>query len=190
MRKMNSIEDYLSKVRFRLVGIGRENRGKIIDELRAHINDLLKSNEETDENTRKILADMGSPKDVAFRYREVYGYSSVSKSLFILAGGFLSIFTIPALFLSVFLLPVLLIYVIYVSLSIGKNTGCITGVTGGVVRIIIPFLILYANSSEYTMAGNILSLSAFVFVSVFMVFAGYVPGYYKERYKEKIESVF
>ena len=38
--------------------------------------------------------------------------------------------------------------------------------------------------------GNILSLSAFVFVSVFMVFAGYVPGYYKERYKEKIESVF
>lgn len=185
---MNEIENYLSKVNLHLIGIGRKNRKKIVDELRAHINDALTMKK--DENSREILDDMGSPKEVAFRYREVYGYSSISKSLFILAGGFLSIFTIPALFLSVFLLPVLLIYVIYVSLSIGKNTGCITGVTGGVVRIIISFPLLYANPSEYTIADNILSLSAFVFVSVFMVFAGYVPGYYKERYKEKIESVF
>lgn len=133
---------------------------------------------------------MGSPKEVAFRYREVYGYSSSSKSLFILAGVILSVFTIPALFLSVFLLPVLLLYILYVSLSIGKNTGFIAGVTGGVVRIIIPFLLLYVSPSEYTIAGDILSLSGFVFVSLLMVFAGYVPGYYKEKYKEMMESVF
>jgi hypothetical protein len=188
---MNEVENYLSKVGFHLIGIGRKNKKKIIDELKVHINDKIKSIEETNENIRKILADMGSPKDVAFRYREVYGYSSASKFLFIIVGGFLSVFTIPAFpFLSVFLLPVLLLYIIYVSLSIDKNTGCITGITGGVVRIIIPFFLFYTNPSEYIIADNPLSLSMFAFVSLLLVFVGYVPGYYKEKYKEKIESVF
>jgi hypothetical protein len=187
---MNEIENYLSKVNLHLIGIGRKNRKKIIDELRVHINDLLKSTEKTDVNIRKILADMDSPKEVSFRYGEVYDYSPAAKLVFIVAGAVLSMFTIPALFLSVFLLPVLLIYVMYVSLSIGKNTGCITGVMSGVVRIIIPFLLLYANPSEYTIADDVLSLFMFAFVSVLMVFAGYIPGYYKEKYNERMESVF
>lgn len=184
------IENYLKEVNFYLLAVKRGKRKEILNELRSHLLEKAQSfGKLNPENIRKALEELGSAKEIASKYKELYGYSSAWVCGFALAAGLISLLTLPALELcSTIFLPLAFLYIVYVSLVAGGKAGFVAGSVCGLTRVVALGFLLKFYPDIYTIQSSLIVISAFIFVSIVMALLGYLPGYYKERYRKKIEE--
>lgn len=179
--KDKGVEEYLNKVKFYLTGISGKEKKKILAELNAELIDLAK-----DGGFENVIKEFGNPKDLALKYKKIYGYSAEFKVLLILFGAILSFFTIPLesnlkmVMFSTIILAIVFVYLGYVSLNISGNLGLLTGIfsaiSRGVAFMLMPFTI------------DAIDILIFITVSIIIIVAGFIPGYLI-KIKEESEEV-
>lgn len=179
---MKEIDEYLKKVKFCLFGISSKEKEKILAELSADLTEL--ANEKGFENAIK---EFGNPKNLAMKYKRIYGYSKEFKAIFILIGVVLSFFTVPLencmewIIGSSIILVIAFTYLIYISINIGSNFGLLVGLFSGVARTfafaLMPFII------------DILDIAVFLAVTLIMILAGFIPGYAMKSQEEIEEEI-
>jgi hypothetical protein len=176
------IDRYLAEVNFRLLGIERAKRRSIIKELKGHLAEKLQSTEPlTTEEIRKIITELGTPKELATKYKELYGYSSSWKLSFIVFAVIISIFTLPIFELSsLIFLPIAFLWIVYISLKTGKKLGTIIGGICGFTRIVAIVLLIRVYPTTYTVQNDFITIAGFLITSGVMLLLGYLPGYYKK----------
>ncbi|MEW6070861.1 MAG: hypothetical protein AB1485_09610 [Candidatus Thermoplasmatota archaeon] len=186
------IENYLKEVNFYMLVVKKKKRKEILEELRTHLLEKTRSFGNLNaENVNRAIKELGSPKELASNYKELYGYSASWILGFAVFASFISLLTLPALeFISAVFLPLAFLYIIYVSLVAGRKAGLVIGSVCGTVRVVALSLLLAVYPRVYTIQTPLVTICAFVFVSVIMALLGYLPGYYKEEYKKGVEESF
>ncbi len=189
MNKSATLEDYLSELSFHLITVCKAKRSSIIAELRSHIIDKAQSfGKLNEENIVKAINELGSAREIAGKYKEIYGYSALWLGAFAIFSAFISVLTMPVLeLISVIVLPLAFVYIIYVSLTAGAKSGLFIGTVCSVTRIVALGALLKLYTTVYTIQSTG-TLAGFLLVSVVMIVLGYLPGYYKQKYKKKIEE--
>lgn len=189
---MNEIEHYLSKVRFHLIGMKRRIKDEIIAELRSHISEAEQSGQHS---FQSLTQSFGRPKEVAQRYKEIYGYGPLFKTLFVIIGALLAIPTLPFFavipqaklgIVSILAFLMVLIYIIFVSLKAGKRIGVLVAFIAWLVPLFFTFLILRAHPEAFTVgpgAGLEILLKLPTMLAI-----GYIPGKTKERWESRVRE--
>jgi hypothetical protein len=188
----NEIDNYLKELNFYMLVVKRSKREEILNELRSHLLEKAQSfGDLTAENVSKALNELGSAKELASKYKELYGYSFMWIFGFAVFAGIIAVLTLPALeYISVIFLLLAFLYIIYVSLVAGRKAGVVIGVVCGTSRVLILSLLLLLYPTIYTIQNSFVTISAFCFVSVIMTLLGYIPSYYKEKYKKSVKESF
>ena len=182
------INEYIAKVRFHLLGLSEKDKENILKELKNHISESSKKGNEIDgAKVKKKIAELGSPRKMAIKYKDVYEYSLTFKLLFVTFGGFLSTFTIPISvygYLSTVVLSITFLYIAYVSLRTNKRFGGVLGAVCGIERLAV--LGMFLTASKGYSIGDSYGIISFALVSLIMPMVGFLPAYYKGSYKESI----
>ncbi|MFA5771817.1 MAG: hypothetical protein WC974_03695 [Thermoplasmata archaeon] len=182
------INEYMAKVRFHLLGLSEKDKENILKELKDHISESSKKGNEIDDvKVKKKIAELGSPRKMAIKYKDAYDYSPAFKLLFIVIGGFLSTFTIPLSaygYFSAVVLSVTFLYVTYISLRTNKRFGSVLGTVCGIERLVVLGMFL-AASKGYSI-GDSYGIVSLALVSLIIPMVGFLPAYYKESYNERI----
>ncbi|MDI6707634.1 MAG: DUF1700 domain-containing protein [Candidatus Thermoplasmatota archaeon] len=186
------IENYLGKVSFYLLGVKRSERKEIIEELRNHLTEKAQAfGNFSAENIKKAIEEFGSPKELAYKYKELYGYSSAWLCWFAVFAAVISALTLPTLeYLSMIFLPLAFLYIVYMSLVAGRKAGIVIGAVCGATRILLLGLLLAFYPAAYGIQNSFATIPAFCFVSIIMAMLGYIPSYYKEKYKKSAGESF
>lgn len=184
------VDEYIVKVRFHLLGLSKKDKENILNELKNHIFESSKKDNKVDEErVKRKVAELGSPRTMAIKYKDVYDYSPTFKLFIVMLGGLLSTFTIPISVyghLSTVVLCTLFFYIAYISLRTNKRFGSVLGAVCGIERLFVLSLIL--TSSKGYNIGDPYGFISFILVSLIMLIVGFLPAYYKESYKENIEE--
>ncbi|MFQ6128998.1 MAG: hypothetical protein ACE5QW_08875 [Thermoplasmata archaeon] len=186
-------EAFLAAVERKLFGMDGTVRRDIIDELRTHIRD---ESSDSAEDVESVIESMGSPSELARKYKEIYGYGFAFKFLFAFSGLLLAISTLPILpFIggelilplwgSVGFLIALVLYLIWVSVVAGRRVGGAVGLVACITRLagILLIPLLAKGVPPY---ADVLDLAAFVLVSVSLIAVGYIPGKSKEKWEARV----
>lgn len=191
---LDLIEQYLSKVDFHLIGMAKNVRKDIVAELKVHILDSVKElGGLSEENVQSAISKMADPKEIAARYKQIYGYAQSFKILFAIGGFLLAILTLPVLpafegyiyipmGISSFLLVLVIFYLIYVSIKAGKMVGLAVGIVSSLSRISY-LLIMYITQKNTVVINSLESIVVFLLISLIMVLIGYLPGGTKEKWE-------
>jgi hypothetical protein len=182
------IDEYIAKVKFHLLGLSEKDKENILKELKNHISESSKKGDEVDDDkVKKKIRELGSPRKMAIKYKDVYEYSPSFKLLFVIIGGLLSAFTVPISvygYFSTIILFITFLYITYISLRTNKRLGSILGAICGIERFVVLGMFL-AVSKEYSI-GDLYNIVSFILVSLIMLTVGFLPAYYKESYKESV----
>jgi len=185
---MNGEQAYLNEVSRRLTGMDPKVKSDIVMELRAHIADLVRMK---GGDINAVLVSLEPPVDVARRYKQLYGYSSLFKALFVILAGVLAVPTLPVLqikgeevmipvLISLIFLSVLAILLVFVALQAGRTVGLVAGLVACFTRLgLFGILVGAGGENVIVQAGG---ASLLVAVSLLLVLLGYIPGEAKARW--------
>ncbi len=185
---MNVEEAYLSRVRAGLGGMDSRVKEDIIRELKTHIADLVRIN---NGNVNVAMTQLEPPNIVARRYKELYGYATPFKGLFVVLAGVLAVLTLPVLqiggeevtiplLVSLVFLTILVLLLIFTGMKAGMVVGFVAGLVACVIRLaLFGVLFLIGGENVFIEAGG---ASLFVVVSVLLVLIGYLPGEAKAKW--------
>ncbi len=185
---MNGEETYIAEVKRRLVGVNRGIKEDIAKELRTHIADLVKLN---GGNVQAAMVSLDSPSEVARKYRQLYGYGTPFKALFVLLATILAVPTLPVLqtsgeeaaipvITSLVFLAMLVTYIIFVAVKAGKIIGLVAGLAACFARIVLLGLLVLLGGEAVVVQGG--GAGLLVVVSILLVLLGYIPGEAKARW--------
>ena len=179
------VTDYLGRVRRSLGGMDRSVRDDIVRELGANLGDAVRAN---GGNEAAAIASMGSPEDVARRYKDVYGYGRGYKVTFVAVAAVLGLFTLPVLAPSAdlttvslaptLILGILIAFLLWVSVEAVAFVGLVAGLGAAAARM-TGFAILLIGGQTFTWAG----LALLIIVSTLLVAIGWLPGKAKRSWK-------
>lgn len=181
-------ESYLRQVNAGLVGMDAKIRSDIVNELRAHIQDLVRAN---NGDVNAAMIQLEPPAQVARRYKQLYGYGTIFKIIFIVLAGIVAALTLPVVqirgeevtipvMLSLVFLAILVVVLALVGMKAGKNVGLVAGLAACVVRLgLFGALYVAGGSGVVVEAGG---AGLFVLVSILLIFIGYIPGEAKARW--------
>lgn len=183
-------DEYLAKVSRYLVGMDPKVKKDVIEELRSHILDLT---QELGGDVDRAVSQMHSPREVATRYKEVYGYGRAFKALFVLFGCMMAILTLPVLpflgeditaplWISVIFLIALALFLIWTSIKAGKFVGLAAGVGAFLFRTLLFSSILMTGMGVAFDSGAE-GIALFFLVSITLMIIGYLPGRTKEKWQ-------
>lgn len=163
-------------------------RKDVIQELSAHIQDLVRMN---NGNVNMAMVSLEPPAEVARRYKQLYGYGTVFKMSFVILAGIVAAFTLPVIqirggevtipvMLSLLFLAILVAVLILVALKAGKNVGLAAGLVACGVRLgLFGYLYAAGGSDVVVEAGG---AGLFLAVSILLILLGYIPGEAKARW--------
>ncbi len=174
------LDRYLSQVSRRLMGLSPKLREDVILELRSHI---LSQAEGEGTDVEAVIDKMGSPKETARSYVQLYGYGTGMKVLVALAAAVLAFLTLPfALASPAFLgtaalssttLILLIVFLIVVGARIGAGSALVAGAAASAVRFLalgIGFLQAVPTLTEGA------AILAYAVTSVVLIFVGYLAA--------------
>jgi len=179
---------YLRAVSSRLTGMDSKVKSDIVRELRAHVADLVRAN---GGNVQAAMMGLEPPAEVAKRYKQLYGYGTPFKVLFLIIAAALAVPTLPVLqirgeevmlpvLISLIFLSVLIVLLIMVAVKAGRNVGLLSGLAACFTRLCIFGLLILAGGQDIVLeSGGALLL---VVVSILLVFIGLIPGEAKARW--------
>lgn len=174
------LDRYLSQVSRHLLGLSPKLREDVILELRSHI---LSQSEAEGAGVESIIERMGSPKETARSYIQLYGYGAGMKVLAALGAAALAFLTLPfALASPSFLgtaavsstaLVLLIVFLIVVGARLSGGAALAAGATASAVRFLALGLGFLQAIPSLTEGAAIL---AYVVTSVVLIFVGYLAA--------------
>lgn len=186
---MTGIEAFLRDVDANLVGMDRAVREDIVRELRSHLADAVAAE---GSGPATAIRDLGSPREVGRRYKDVYGYGRPFRALFTVVALLLAVPTLPVLgafaadtqvpdLYAVPAVAVLAAFLIWVSVRAGSQAGLYAGLAAAGGRLGLLFLLAVLGSSSVIATPD--GLAAFAAVSTILVVLGWLPGEARKRWK-------
>ena len=183
---MTTQGEYLEQVRRGMFGMASKVRDDILQELRGHIEESAAAN---GGNVSASLAGIGSPKEVGHHYRDIYGYGTEFKVLFVVVAGLLAILSVPILVvgtenlfplsLSIVALIGTAVWILWVSAGAGSRAGVFAGLAGMAGRL-AAFGVVAVTQSGATATPS--GVGLFVAVSFLFVLLGWIPGTAKKAW--------
>ena len=185
---MNGEEAYLKDVSSRLTGMDSRVKSDVIMELKAHIADLIRANSG---NISAVMMNLEPPADVAKRYKQLYGYGTPFKVLFILIAAALAVLTLPVLqirgaevmipvLISLIFLSLLVVLLFLVALKAGRSVGLLSGLVACFTRLGVFGLLILAGGEDIILQGG--GVGLLVVVSFLLILVGFIPGEAKARW--------
>jgi hypothetical protein len=185
---MNGEEAYLRDVSSRLTGMDSRVKSDVIMELKAHIADLVRAN---GGNIQAAMMNLEPPADVAKRYKQLYGYGTPFKVLFILTAAALAVPTLPVLqirgeevmipvLISLIFLSILVVLLFFVAVKAGRRVGLLAGLIACFTRLGVFGLLILAGGEDIVLQGG--GVGLLVVVSFLLIFVGFIPGEAKARW--------
>jgi hypothetical protein len=179
-------EEYLNQVRRAMAGMAAPVRDDILRELRGHIVDSTAAN---GGNVSASLLALGSPRTVGRHYRELYGYGTIFKFLFVAIGFLLAVPSVPVLLVGPvttfpFTLSILFVvfasaWILWVGVVAGRTAGLLVGFAGMAGRLVAFGFAILIEPDAITTAGGLTLLLA---VSAVFVLLGWIPGTAREAW--------
>ncbi|HYS71011.1 MAG TPA: hypothetical protein VEM95_01170 [Thermoplasmata archaeon] len=185
---MTPIDAYMARVSRGLAGMAAGVREDILGELRSHLADAAREG-----NEAQAVAAAENPEAVAARYKELYGYGSAYRAVFVGLAAVLAVPTLPLLLYAgtgnaiafsttLAFLGVLVAYLMAVAVKAGARAGLAAGLAACLSR--------FASVAVLSVvAGAILpdaaAWASFLAVSAMLIVIGFVPGRAKERWRPK-----
>jgi len=185
---MTPIDDYLDRVSRGLTGMEPAVRRDILRELRSHLADAAAEADEA-----RAVSAAEPPKQVAARYKQLYGYGTAYRSIFVAIAAALAVPTLPLLvytevlprtasLVAVGFLVLLVAYLIGVAVRAGSRIGLVAGVAACLSRFIsLATLSAAAGAVVPDASGWIL----FTASSLLLIVIGFVPGAAKEKWQPR-----
>jgi len=202
------IEEYLRALKKKLRFMAKRTKHNILDEVRSHLHesavDLGGLNKK---NIMVAIANYGAPKDIAKRYKRLYGYGKFITVLFAVFGFILGILTVPilipafnkelttintvCLFSNTFFIILLFFLIILSGVKFGRWTGLLMGLAALVSRglsvvIMTTLLSRPENLEAVTSEGPCF---IYIIVSIMMPVAGFIAGRVFIKFREKSQDV-
>lgn len=186
---MTRVDSYLREVDARLVGVDRRVREDIVRELRGHLADAVEAN---GGNRAAALVEMGPAREVARRYKDLYGYGRLVKVVFGIVAVLLAVPTLPVLaaftedtripdLLAVPAVAVLAVYLIWVSVRAGSRVGLLAGLAAAAGRTAVLGILVVLESALVTTTPD--GLAAFAAVGAALLILGWLPGTARRRWR-------
>lgn len=178
---MTAADDYLGEVRRSMAGMDRAVAEDILKELRSHIAEAAAAN---GGNMGPTLGQLGAPREVGRRYRELYGYGRRYRALFVAIAFILAIPSVPVLATtteqggfpftySILFLGAVAAWVLWVSVSAGSRAGLVAGLAGLAART-AGFAVAAATQTDASVTPD--GVVLFLGTSVLLVVLGWIPG--------------
>ena len=185
---MNGEEAYIKDVSSRLTGMDSKVKNDIVRELKTHIADLAAAH---GGNVQSAMMNLEPPAAVARRYKELYGYSSLFKAIFIVIAAALGVVTLPVLqirgeevmvpvLVSLVFLSILIVFLIFVAVRAGRGAGLMAGLAACVMRLGVFGILAVAGGEDIVLQGG--SVGLLIIVSLMLILVGYIPGEAKARW--------
>ena len=174
---------YLADVEKAMFGMDKKTKNGIISELRSHISDAIADGQ----SPENVIADLEDPKQIAKRYKDVYGYGLHFNLIFIALGVLLAITAVPRfpyvgeepVFSGLFALAIIVVGLAgYLG---GKNIGLAAGIAAFAARVISFFLVQSMSADEIITRTD--DQIAMILASVILIVAGWGMGKAKEKWQ-------
>ncbi len=178
---VTSLDRYLGQVSRHLMGLSPKLRGDVLMELRSHI---LSQSEAEGAGVDAVIDKMGSPKDTARSYVQLYGYGIGMTTLVAVVSAVVAFLSLPfSLGPSTILgrpevanttLILLILFLIIVGAKMGGRTGLVAGGLASVVRF-GALGIAYVQEVP-SLVTEPVAILAFGVTTVALAFVGYLAA--------------
>ncbi len=177
---MTQLDRYLSEVARHLAGMSAKVRRDVLQELRSNIEAQATEGEDID----SIIERMGSPREAAYSYKQLYGYGLGVKVLSVIGAAVLAFLSLPftldaapalgTVWLSNAALVILILLLVGVGVRIGRKTSLTAGIGAAAVRFVGlgAGYALMASGLSYDPVASV----AFVLTTVAIAIVGYVAS--------------
>lgn len=178
---MSPLDRYLNQVARHLAGMSAKVRRDVLQELRSNIE--AQSMEEGGD-LDAIIERMGSPREAAYSYKQLYGYGLGVKVLSVIGAAALAFLSLPFTFdtapalgtvwLSNAALVILILLLVGVGVRIGKRTSITAGIGAAAVRfaaLAVGFAFM-ASGLSYDPIASV----AFILTTAAIAVVGYVAS--------------
>ncbi len=176
---MTELDRYLSQVSRHLAGMSAKVRRDVLQELRSNIEAQAM---EEGGNIDSIIQRMGSPREAAYSYKQLYGYGLGVKVLSMIGAAVLAFLSLPftliaapalgTVWLSNAALVILILLLVGVGVRIGRKTSLTAGIGAAAVRFVGlgAGYALMATGLSYDPVASV----AFAVTTVAIAIVGYV----------------
>jgi len=182
------MERYLTGVKLRMFTMPGKARRGVLMELRGHIMESAAAmGGPAFEYT--VISNLDSPRKMAKRYREIYGYNMLFKVLFVMIAIFLAIWTVPIWellnpsFTTSFIFLLLVIFLFYIGSRAGKRMALTMSLSAIITRFLIVGLIAAAAGEHGVIQGG--GVFMFLISSLLLIPIAYLPARVVEKWEER-----